>query len=44
MPEKEKPLPPISQKDLPADKQLTEQLDFIYKVTMDIEKVTKQII
>ncbi len=44
MPEKEKALPPVSQKDLPVDKQLTEQLDFIYKVTMDIEKITKLIV
>ncbi|MFT3910633.1 MAG: FUSC family membrane protein [Ferruginibacter sp.] len=32
-----------SAKDIPPDKHLAEQIDFIYKVTLDINKVTKLI-
>ena len=33
----------VSSKDIPPDKHLAEQLEFIYKVTLDINKVTKLI-
>ncbi len=36
---KESVLLQVSAKDLPADKQLNDQLDFIYKVTLDINKL-----
>ncbi len=40
---KESVLLQVSGKDLPADKQLNEQLDFIYKVTLDINKIAAAI-
>lgn len=39
----QKPLMQLSVNNLPPDKNLDEQLDFIYKVTLDINKVTKLI-
>ncbi|MEO8769846.1 MAG: FUSC family membrane protein [Ferruginibacter sp.] len=33
----------VTSKDIPPDKHLAEQLEFIYKVTLDINKVTKLI-
>lgn len=39
----QKPLLQLSVNNLPPDKNLDEQLDFIYKVTLDINKVTKLI-
>lgn len=40
---KESPLLQMPVNDLPPDKLITEQLDFIYKVTLDIQKLAKMI-
>ena len=41
--EEKKYLDLLAAGNLPADKHLTDQLDFIYKITEDLKKITKHI-